>query len=110
MPTVSVLTKNDEEKIVSSGEYEVQKDQILFDQLDAQGVKLPHGCLAGSCGSCRMIVTEGSELLSPPGAIETDTIGNLKLSHPQKYPSDCELRLSCRVKVIGDGKISILPG
>ena len=110
MPTVSVLTRNDNNEVVSSGEYEVQKDQVLFDQLDTQGVKLPHGCLAGSCGSCRMIVTEGKELLSPIGAIETDTVGNLRMSNSKKYPSDCELRLSCRAKVIGDGKISILPG
>lgn len=110
MPTVSVFKKNDDQQVIASGEYEVEKNQVIFDQLDAQGVKLPHGCLAGSCGSCRAIVLDGAENLAPKSAIETDTINHLKNSYPEKYSADCELRLTCRARIVGDGKIEILPG
>lgn len=110
MPTVSVFAKNSEGKLIPSGEYKVQTGQVIFDQLDAQGVILPHGCLAGSCGSCRTIILSGNDQLAPKSAIETDTVNHLKSSYPQKYSGDTELRLTCRARIVGEGKIEILPG
>lgn len=111
MPTVSVVKKrNDQEgdqELIS--EYEIEKGAVLFDALDALGETLPHGCLAGSCGSCRIQILEGEENLSPLSAIEADTIEHIKSSYQERFGPDYTqnktLRLSCRTKVMGPIKI-----
>lgn len=111
MPTVLVAkaASSDERE-----EFQVKEGEILFDQLDAQGKTLPHGCLAGSCGSCRIEVIEGAENLSEPGAIETDTLKALQKSYTEKYGAefiaDKTLRLSCRARVNGNVKICAIKG
>lgn len=111
MPTVLVVDSQNSETIE---EFEVQTGEVLFDELDAQGKTLPHGCLAGSCGSCRIEIIEGEQNLNPPGAIEADTIKALKESYTQKYGAefiaDKTLRLSCRARVNGNVKISAIKG
>ena len=76
MPTVSVKNLNENEELDENSEqnFEVSQDQILYDELESQDYKLPHGCLAGSCGSCRVWVVEGADQLSPPSAIEQNTL------------------------------------
>ncbi|MBC7430003.1 MAG: (2Fe-2S)-binding protein [Bacteriovorax sp.] len=107
MPTVLVhLDKKESpnEKVDNlSREYKVNLSQILYDELDRQGLQLPHGCLAGSCGSCRVHVVKGIENLSPMGVVETDTVMHIKDSYPGKI-----VRLSCRAKVLGDVEITPL--
>lgn len=83
--------------------FEVNSTQVIYDNLEAQGKILPHGCLAGSCGACRIEVLEGLEFLSPAGAIETDTIQHLKSTHPQL--ADKNIRLSCRSKLLSNHAI-----
>lgn len=104
MPTVLVNIKpkaeNESEK---SQLYKVNLNQILYDELERQGLALPHGCLAGSCGSCRIHVDKGIENLSPMGVVETDTVDSIKSSYPGK-----NVRLSCRAKVLGDVEITPL--
>lgn len=104
MPTVLVniksTTENESEK---SQSYKVNLNQILYDELERQGLVLPHGCLAGSCGSCRIHVDKGIENLSPMGVVETDTVDSIKSSYPGK-----NVRLSCRAKVLGDIEITPL--
>lgn len=101
MPTVSVA--NDKLNNKEDLKFEVNEGQILFDELERQDHILPHGCLAGSCGSCRIEIIEGAENLSPQGAVETDTINSIKGNHPGKT-----IRLSCRAKVLGNIKIKTL--
>ena len=104
MPTVLVnLQSPNENEFFSPREYRVNLSQILYDELDRQGLQLPHGCLAGSCGSCRIHVDKGIENLSPMGVVETDTVSHIKDSYPGKI-----VRLSCRAKVLGDVEITPL--
>ena len=103
MPTVLVhLNSTNENNPSETREYKVNLSQILYDELERQGLQLPHGCLAGSCGSCRIHVIKGIENLSPMGPVETDTVESIKGSYPGKT-----VRLSCRAKVLGD--IEIIP-
>lgn len=109
MPTVLVksLVPNENDQLK-----EVQTGKILFDELELQGLVLPHGCLAGSCGSCRIDVLDGAENLSPPGAVETDTVEAIKKNYCDSGRSHLvtnkDIRLSCRAKVLGDIKIAVL--
>ncbi len=104
MPTVSINGKNEK--------YEVPDKGILFDSLDDQGCELPHGCLAGSCGACRILVTKGAENLTPPSMIEENTIQsiivNYKRIHGNDWAEGKTIRLACRAKVIGDVTIEEL--
>lgn len=91
--------------------YEVKENEIIFFALHDQGEILPHGCLAGSCGSCRLEILKGKENLSPPGAMELNTIESI-LEHLEKtkgknYIEGRTLRLACRARVLGD--ITIKP-
>jgi ferredoxin len=114
MPTVSLVqvTENGEllpEEVLT---FEVEEGAILWESLEAQDHKLPSGCLAGSCGSCRINVLEGSENLSKLSIIEKDTIDHLNESYlstfGEEWVSSKNLRLSCRTRVNGDIKIHIL--
>lgn len=107
MPSVSICEKDEEnssEKCVS-----LENQCVLFDGLDNQGITLPHGCLAGSCGSCRIEVLEGEENLSPPSAVERDTLSHIRDEYEEKYGKEFlegkTIRLSCRAKILGNVKI-----
>lgn len=101
MPIVSI---EDQDK-----EFEVKEKDIIFDALDNQGLKLPHGCLAGSCGACRIEIIEGKENLKAPSSIEENTIEAIKMNYKRVHGDDSlgdrEIRLSCRARVLGDVKI-----
>lgn len=98
MPRVSI---QDTDKTI-----EVNNGEILYDSLYDRGIELPHGCLSGSCGACRVEVLTGKENLIPPGVIETNTIDALKDEfakvHGLEFIQGKEIRLSCRAKVNGD--------
>ena len=106
MPKVSL--KEDDNTL----DYEAEEDEIIYHALDRQGKKLPHGCLAGSCGSCRVIVLEGADNLREPGHIESDTIRHLRETYTEKHGEDFlenkTIRLSCRAKILKN-KIIIKP-
>jgi len=80
--------------------FEVKTDDIIYNALSDQGEELPHGCLAGSCGACRVEILQGKENLLPPSVIEQNTIDALRIE--LKIDSHREIRLSCRAKVSGD--------
>ena len=109
MPTVLVrsTTPNEEDR-----KFEVNQGQILFDELERQGFILPHGCLAGSCGACRIEILEGAENLSQLGAVEKDTVESIIKTYCETNRAEAvvnkNLRLSCRTKVLGDIIIMIL--
>jgi ferredoxin len=98
MPRVSI---QDTDKTI-----EVNNGEILYDSLYDRGIELPHGCLSGSCGACRVEVLAGQGNLVPPGIIETNTIDALKDEfakvHGAEFVQGKEIRLSCRAKVNGD--------
>ena len=103
MPRVSIEGTNQT--------FDVNEGEILYDSLFDRGYELPHGCLSGSCGACRVEVLSGKENLQAAGYIENDTIQCLKQEFQKKYGeeflTDKEIRLSCRAKVKGD--VTILP-
>jgi ferredoxin len=104
MPTVLVQVDSPNENTPAKvREFKVNLSAILYDELERQGLVLPHGCLAGSCGSCRIHVSKGIENLSPMGPVEQDTVDHIKSSYPEKT-----VRLSCRAKVLGDVTIEPL--
>lgn len=102
MPTVLVSSglPNEEDQ-----KFQVLEGKIVFDELERLGLLLPHGCLAGSCGSCRIEILEGAENLSPLGAVETDTVEAINRSASVVNKN---IRLSCRAKIYGDIKIAVL--
>ncbi|PIP89883.1 MAG: hypothetical protein COW01_06455 [Bdellovibrionales bacterium CG12_big_fil_rev_8_21_14_0_65_38_15] len=115
MPTVSVCEMNDNNTLdqESSKNCTVNEGEILFDELEKQEIKLPHGCLAGSCGSCRVWVVEGADQLKEPSAIEQNTLDAITQTYNETVGSEFlegkVLRLSCRARVQGSGKIVIAP-
>lgn len=115
MPIVSLFKRASFEKTPEDRplerRYEVKEGDIIFDALDNQGKKLPHGCLAGSCGACRIEVLEGAQNLKPPSAIETNTVESIRDEYENKHGKGSldgrTVRLACRTKVLGD--VSIIP-
>lgn len=85
--------------------FQVNCEEAVYDQLENQGLKLPAGCLAGSCGTCRVEILGGEEFLSAPGAIESNTIKAVSA----EYKDLKKIRLSCRMKIQKDGVITISP-
>lgn len=86
--------------------FEVNEGEVLYDALFERGTILPHGCLSGSCGACKVQIIEGKEGLQAPGAVEKNTIEAVKDDFVKERGPDFlegkEIRLSCRAKVIGD--------
>ena len=92
--------------------FELEENEVIFDGLERQGQELPHGCLAGSCGSCRIEVIEGAENLKPASTIEQDTIEAVSEEYEQNHGegtlSGKTVRLSCRARIL-TGSIIITP-
>ncbi len=87
-----------------SKNFEVVENKVIYDALEEQGEDLPHGCLSGSCGACKIEVLEGYDNLSKPSAIEQNTITSI--IEDNALSPDKKVRLSCRAKVLGDCKIT----
>lgn len=89
--------------------FEVKDNEVIYDALCDRGEELPHGCLAGSCGACRINVIEGIENLAPATFIENNTLEALKEEFTAKYGkeflTDKNIRLACRARVKGDVQI-----
>ncbi len=104
MPRVSILDQ--------SKSFEVNENEIIYDALSDRGEVLPHGCLSGSCGACKIEVCAGEENLSVIGPIEQNTIDSIKTEIRSKnLIPDIEkkiIRLACRAK-INKGEVIIKP-
>lgn len=94
MPTVSIYLES-----ADFQSFELADGEVLYEGLERQGVQLPHGCLAGSCSSCKVVILEGAENLDRPGVIEANTLKSVYEGNPQV--KDQVIRLSCRAKVLG---------
>ncbi|MCB9094449.1 MAG: (2Fe-2S)-binding protein [Halobacteriovoraceae bacterium] len=98
MPTV--LNKSSSQKV------EVEEGDTLYDGFQKNGQELPHGCLAGSCGTCLIeIVETEKDSLTEPRTIEQDTLNTIKEKNP--HLKDKKLRLACRAKVVGNFSFKI---
>jgi len=86
--------------------FDVKEGENLYDSVLNCGHMLPHGCLSGSCGACRIEVMAGKENLVPPSFVEGNTIEAIKNELREVYGEDFmknkEIRLSCRAIVNGD--------
>lgn len=104
MPTVSI---EGQERT-----YNVENGSNLIESLNKQGADLPAGCLAGSCGACRILITKSPESLSNPDQMEKNTIESLIVNYRRiygpKHLEGADVRLSCRANVIADVTIEIL--
>ena len=98
---VHVHSKTDQ-SLIETKLFEVDSNAIIYDALESQDFVLPHGCLAGSCGSCRIEMLQGRESLSDMSAVEKDTVESLTKDYPDK-----DLRLSCRARIKGDIEIKV---
>ncbi|MBD65164.1 MAG: hypothetical protein CME62_08155 [Halobacteriovoraceae bacterium] len=98
MPTVSI--KNLNESVTT------ENNKTIFDALEEENIELSHGCLAGSCGACRVFILEGAENLSEPSEVESNTLASLmanyKRIHGEDFFEGKTLRLACRAKIKGD--------
>jgi ferredoxin len=92
---------------VDNETYEVETGQTIYLSLEEKGKDLPHGCLSGSCGACRIFVHKGADLLREPSVIETDTITSIKKNMVDE--ADKDVRLSCRAFIEKDGELEIEP-
>lgn len=93
-----IFNQNDKNQVIQAKEGET-----LFDSLAAAGVNIPHGCLAGGCGSCVVEITHEASNLYPMGIIETNTIESLSKFYPNQI-----IRLSCRAKIKGPVQFRIM--
>jgi ferredoxin len=86
--------------------FEITEGEILYDALYDQGCELPHGCLSGSCGACRVEILTGKDNLSAASLVEQNTVNSVREEfvqvHGARYVENKTIRLSCRAKVIGD--------
>lgn len=101
MPTVSIQGQTEV--------YQVNEGEVILDALEKRGKELPHGCLAGSCGACKVEIVSGEGNLNNPSEMESNTINSienyLKQQNGNESMDGKTIRLSCRAKVMGDIKI-----
>ena len=75
----------------------------LVDVCDEAGAPVAFSCRSASCGTCRVEVLEGADLLEPPAADELDVLG-LFGDDPAR------MRLACQVRVrAAGGRIRLRP-
>mgnify|MGYP002623013965 CR=1 FL=1 len=90
--------------------FQAENNEIIYNCLEKAGTNLPHGCLSGSCGACRINVLKGSENIEEMSAVEENTTQSIlrKMKENGTDISNLNIRLSCRAKVLGDIEIEIL--
>ena len=86
---------------------EISDDAVLYDALFEQGIELPHGCLSGSCGACRVEILTPESLVEP-GAVEKNTIEAINEERINAALPALNIRLSCRAKIKSDTKIKLI--
>jgi ferredoxin len=75
----------------------------LLDIADEKAANLPFSCRSASCGTCRIDVLEGIELLEPPDDEELDVL-DIFGDKPD------ERRLACQARVRGgEGRVRVRP-
>jgi len=75
----------------------------LLDLCDEKSAAIPFSCRSASCGTCRVDVLEGAELLDPPADEELDVL-DLFGDDPTRCRLACQVRLGA-----GDGRLRVRP-
>jgi ferredoxin len=93
-------------------EIEVPAGANLREEARKAGIQVYKGlarylnCLGhGTCGTCRVLVKKGGDNLSPKGRLERFTLGRMLAT----IGHEDEMRLACRVQVLGDCSIETQP-
>jgi len=94
MPIVSLADQSGE----ITKEFSLNSESVIWEGVEDQGYKLPAGCLAGSCSSCKVEVLEGAENISKASAVEQNTLDSVYEKHPELKSQT--LRLTCRAKIL----------
>ena len=80
-----------------------RKRGALLDLCDEKSAGVPFSCRSASCGTCRVDVLEGAELLDPPADEELDVLDIFGDDPKQR-------RLACQVTFReGDGRLRVRP-
>ncbi len=88
------MTKKCNVELINETSLEVSAGEMLLDACLNAGIAHLHACGSqAKCSTCRILIREGAENLSPPTHEEAD------LARRQKFPP--EIRLACQAKVIG---------
>jgi ferredoxin len=75
----------------------------LVDLCDENAAPIPFSCRSASCGTCRIDVLEGADLLEPPRDEELDVL-DIFGDDPSRR------RLACQARVrAGDGVLRVRP-
>ena len=77
---------------------EVPLDTHFVDIVEATGADVTFGCKNGTCGTCKILVSNGFENLSPPNQEEVDFL--------QSIEAEPLHRLGCQVRIFGPVSIS----
>jgi ferredoxin len=75
----------------------------LIDLCDERSAPIPFSCRSASCGTCRVVVLEGADLLDPPRDDELDVL--------DAFGDDpAETRLACQARLKpGPGLLRVRP-
>ena len=71
--------------IIESDEFEITDGSSLQDKCEDWGI--PFGCTEGICGTCRVVVNEGAENLTPKTQEEQDA----GLAENERFACQCKL-------------------
>ena len=83
-------------EMINEKSFEIVEDQTILQATLEAGI--PHYHICGGkarCSTCRIVVQEGEEKLSPPNNAE------IKLREQKKFP--CDVRLACQTSVTASG-------
>lgn len=75
-------------------EVEAPPGARLVDLCDEHAAPVPFSCRSASCGTCRIDVLEGAELLEPPRDEELDVL-DIFGDDPSRRRLACQARVAC---------------
>jgi ferredoxin len=78
----------------------------LVDICDESGAEVPFSCRSASCGTCRIVLVEGGELLEPADEYELELLAIFG-DNPLSCRLACQARL--RVGVVGRLRLRVFP-
>jgi ferredoxin len=84
-------------------EVEAPGGTALIDLCDERNAGIPFSCRSASCGTCRIDVLEGADLLEPPQDEELDVL-DIFGDDPKRRRLACQSRLR-----EGDGVVRVHP-
>lgn len=96
MPTIAI----DRSSFGEGVEVDEPEGGRLVDVCDEARAPVPFSCRGASCGTCRVEVLEGAELLEPPGPHEAEVLAI--------FGDERAVRLACAARVRrGTGRVRL---